>query len=138
MKQLIVLLATLPVILGLLMQIGLAQQNFVKIMRIEQIVEDHRWQASEAGGFTNDIAQDMAVKISGVSGVPESGISMALDPPGNDGPHYIHFRIEILAFRLVAANKLFGINDSENSGSYVIEGSVISHIPKEDLSSNLD
>ena len=124
MKQFIVLIATLPIILGLLMQIGLAQQNFIKLMRVEQIVGDYRAVAAQSGGFSYSMGSDMRHELSAASGVAESSIVMYLDPQKDSGGGSISYRIEIPGFKLVAANRLFGIKDSDNNSAYIIEGTV--------------
>ncbi|MDR0817679.1 MAG: hypothetical protein LBN35_03475 [Clostridiales Family XIII bacterium] len=125
MKQFIVLLAVLPLMLGMLMQIGLAQTNFTKIMRIEQIIEDYRYEASEAGGFTPEMKQEMAAKLARASGTGAGEIYLNLDPPRPaDMEGEINYSIVLPAGKLVAANRLFGIKDKDNDGYYKIEGSV--------------
>ena len=117
-------MATVPLILGLLMQVGLAQQNFARQMRIEQVVEDYRWVASEEGGFSPQSAHALSSDLSRVSGIAESSIRLQLDQIKAPGTGDIRYHIEIIGFKLVAANRLFGIKDNENSSSYVISGSV--------------
>ena len=117
-------MATIPIVLGLLMQVGLAQQNFARQMRIEQIVEDYRWVASEEGGFNSSLAYGFRSDLSKASGMPENSVSLQLDAPKAAGSGDISYRIEIYGFKLVAANRLFGIKDTENSSAYVIAGSV--------------
>jgi hypothetical protein len=124
MKQFIVLLAVLPLMLGMLMQIGLAQSNFSKIMRIEQIVEDYRYEASEAGGFTAEMRLAMTYKLARASGAGAGEVYLYLDPPRPAGFGDIHYSIGVPTGKLVAANKLFGIKDRDNDGYYRIEGSV--------------
>ncbi|MDR2487229.1 MAG: hypothetical protein LBD12_04620 [Clostridiales Family XIII bacterium] len=124
MKQFIVLAAILPLLLGILMQIGLAQTNFTKVMRIEQIVEDYRWEASENGGFSQGMRDGLARDLSAVTGAPSENILLVLDPPRPAGSGRIHYRIGLPTGKLVAAGKLFGIQDSDNDGYYALDGSV--------------
>ena len=128
MKQFIVLMAVIPVMLGLLMQVGLAQQNFTRLMRVEQIIEDYRWEASLQGGFSSGMRSELAGKLAEACGVPGDSIALSLDPPGASMSSQISYRIEIPGFRKVAANRLFGIPDADNEGRYVIEGSVPSRL----------
>jgi hypothetical protein len=124
MKQFIVLLAVLPLVLGMLMQIGLAQSNFTKVMRVEQIVEDYRYEASGIGGFTAEMKLEMARKLASASGAGAGEIYLNLDPPRPAGSGDIHYSVGLPTGKLVAANKLFGIKDKDNDGYYRIEGSV--------------
>jgi hypothetical protein len=123
MKQFIVLLAALPLMLGLLMQIGLAQGNFALTVRAESIVRDCREYAADAGGFSDALRAEMATRIADATGASPGDISVNADEtPDADG--VIRYRVEIPIRRLVAAPALFGIAPHENSGNYVIEGTV--------------
>ncbi|MDR1292130.1 MAG: hypothetical protein LBJ91_01860 [Clostridiales Family XIII bacterium] len=123
MKQFIVLLATLPLVLGLLMQIGLAQGNFALTVRAESIVRDCREYAADAGGFSDAIREEMAERLAEATGTPPTGIYITADEtPDADG--VVRYRVEIPIRRLVAAPTLFGIATHENSGNYVIEGMI--------------
>ncbi|MDR2163678.1 MAG: hypothetical protein LBO70_07055, partial [Clostridiales Family XIII bacterium] len=63
MKQFIVLLAALPLMLGLLMQIGLSQSNFALTVRAESIVRDYREAAADAGGFSDALRTEAAMRL---------------------------------------------------------------------------
>jgi hypothetical protein len=131
MKQFIVLLAALPLMLGLLMQIGLAQSNFALTVRAESIVRDCREYAVDAGGFSGEIRAEMATRLAEMSGARPGDISMDVDEtPDTDG--IIRYRVEIPIRRLVAAPTLFGIAQHENSSAYVIEGTVRVHTEEEE------
>jgi hypothetical protein len=137
MKQFIVLLAVLPLMLGLLMQIGLAQGNFALTLRAESIVRDLREAAAEAGGFSNALRLGAAARLSDAAGVAPGDISVAADEtPGADG--VLRYRVEIPIRRLMAAPALFGMGDRENSGVYVIEGEVHARTEEADEASPAD
>ncbi|MDR1495779.1 MAG: hypothetical protein LBS67_02515 [Clostridiales Family XIII bacterium] len=123
MKQFIALLAILPLILGLLMQIGLAQGNFALTVRAESIARDCREAAADAGGFSEALRTEAASRLARAAGVSPGEISVAADEdPTADGS--LRYRFEIPIRRLVAAPALFGVKSDKNSGVYVIEGTI--------------
>jgi hypothetical protein len=123
MKQFIVLLAVLPLMLGLLMQIGLAQSAFAVTVRAESIVRDCREAAADEGGFTDALRVEAKARLADVTGVPPGDISVAADETP-DGEGRLRYRFDIPIRRLMAAPALFGVEGSKNSGVYVIEGEV--------------
>jgi hypothetical protein len=128
MKQFIVLLAILPLMLGLLMQTGLAQGNFALTVRAESIVRDAREAAADAGGFTDGLRAETAARLADIAGVPPGDIAVTADgAPGADG--VLRYRFGIPIRRLMAAPALFGVRDRENFGVYVIEGEVHARRP---------
>jgi hypothetical protein len=125
MKQFIVLLAALPLMLGLIMQIGLAQSNFTLTARAEGIVRDCREMAAEKGGFTARVRSELGRRLSGVCGGADGIVIIAEDEPDEEGA--VRYRVEIPVKKLVAAPRLFGIKPGENSGVYVMEGEIYAH-----------
>jgi hypothetical protein len=123
MKQFIVLLAALPLVLGLLMQIGLAQNNFALTVRAESIVRDCREYAADSGGFSGSIRTEMTARLAKATGVQPGDISVTADETPDSGG-VIRYRVEVPIRRLVASPSLFGIAAHENSGTYVLEGTV--------------
>jgi hypothetical protein len=131
MKQFIALLAVLPLMLGLLMQIGLAQRNFTLTVRAESIARDLREAATEAGGFSDALCAEAAAKFADAAGVAPGDIAITADEtPDDDG--VARYRVAIPVRRLVAAPALFGVGNSDNSGVYVIEGSARARPDKSD------
>jgi hypothetical protein len=126
MKQFIVLLATLPLVLGLLMQIGLAQSNFALTVRAESIVRDCREYAADSGGFSGAIRAEMAARLAKATGASPGEISITADETP-DSDNVIRYRVEIPIRRLVATPALFGIAPQKNAGTYIIEGTVRVH-----------
>jgi hypothetical protein len=123
MKQFIVLLATLPLMLGLIMQIGLSQSVWTLAVRAEQIVREGAEAAAEAGGFGSGIREDIAGRIARAAGVPQGSVSVEADrTPDAEGR--LSYRVTVPVRRLVAAPRLFGVSDADNKGTYTIEGSV--------------
>jgi hypothetical protein len=122
-KQFIVLLATLPLMLGLLLQIGLAQGNFALTVRAESIVRDCREYAAESGGFTDAVRSGMAGRLAGVAGALPGDILIDADSQP-DADCVLRYRVGVPIKRLTAAPALFGVDPGENSGVYIIEGSV--------------
>jgi hypothetical protein len=126
MKQFIVLLALLPLLLGLIMQVGQAQGNFALTVRAESIVRDAREAAAGAGGFDADIRAEMAARLAAVAGVAPGDVSVEADA-APDGDGELRYRVAVPVRRLVAAPAIFGIKPSENAGVYTIEGKVTVH-----------
>jgi hypothetical protein len=123
MKQFIVLMAVLPLMLALIMQIGQAQSNFMLIARAERVVDAYANSAGRAGGFSAEIGGAMAMRLAEICGVAASDIPMTLDgAPGADG--LIRYRVGVPVNRLVAASSFFGIKEADNVGLLMIEGEV--------------
>jgi hypothetical protein len=122
-KQFIVMLAALPLMLGLLMQIGLSQGNFALTLRAESIARDFREEAADAGGFSHAMRAEAAVRLADAAGVQPGDISVEADSsPDADGA--LRYRIGVPVRKLTATPLLFGVNPKDNSGVYVIEGEV--------------
>jgi hypothetical protein len=129
MKQFIVLLAVLPLMLGLIMQIGLAQGNFALTVRAESIVRDCREYAAASGGFTDDVRREMTSRLADAAGEQPEDISLTADAvPDADGA--LRYRVGVPEKRLTAAPSLFGTDPAKNSGVYVIEG--VTRVPAPD------
>jgi hypothetical protein len=65
----------------------------------------------------------MAVRLAEAAGAQPGDISVAADTmPDADG--VIRYRVEVPVRRLVASPALFGVAPHENSGTYVVEGTV--------------
>jgi hypothetical protein len=125
----------LPLILGLIMQVGLSQSNFATLAAAESIVRGRAAPAAaDAGGFTDSIRADMAVRLSNVCGVSAADIHISADSkPNTDG--YISYQVTVPIRRLVAAPGLFGVKSANNTGRYKIEGTAYARIedePKEE------
>ncbi|MDR0519880.1 MAG: hypothetical protein LBG82_07545 [Clostridiales Family XIII bacterium] len=132
MKQFIVLLAILPLTLGLIMQMGLAQSNFSRIAAAESIVRGNAAPAAaDAGGFTSDILAAMVLRLESACGIPPSDVAIDADSKaGADGT--ISYRVSVPIRRLVAAPGIFGIDPKDNSAVYTIEGTVYRRMPPEE------
>jgi hypothetical protein len=123
MKQFIVLLAILPLMLGLLMQVGLAQSNFALTVRAESIARDCREAAADEGGFSDALRAEAAARLADVSGVSPGELSVAADEtPDSEGR--LSYRFGIPIRRLTATPALFGVKKGANTGTYILEGTV--------------
>jgi hypothetical protein len=123
MKQFIVLMAMLPLMLGLIMQTGLAQSNFTLTVRAESIVRDCREIAAAEGGFSDALRAEMAARLAEAAGVTPGDIGISADEEP-DGNGVIRYHLSVPVRRLVAAPGLFSVNTQENAGVYRIEGYV--------------
>jgi hypothetical protein len=130
MKQFLVLLAILPLMLGLLTQISLSQSNFALTVRAESIMRDCREAAAHSGGFSAELRMETATRLANVAGVSPADISIEADEaPDADG--VMRYRAAVPVRRLMAAPAIFGVDSRDNSSIYVIEGSVHA-LPREE------
>lgn len=135
MKQLIVLSAVLPLMLVFLLQFTLDQKNAYNISQFQELVYTAREQARQEGCFTRDIESRLKKEVAQTFGIPEGEIQMdatrtiqyrvqsaeGFDPNGRRRG-MIHYRLTVPIGRLMAGHRLFGIRDTENRGSYTVEG----------------
>lgn len=134
MKQLIVLMGVLPILLLFLMQYTLEQKNNDSIQRFQEFVYASKEQAKQAGCYTQEIKQQLKHNISSNLNIPEDEITMTLTEVPKyrtsiyDERELIYYRVSVPIKKLMAGNKLLGIGDRENQGSYTIESSTASEL----------
>jgi hypothetical protein len=124
LKQLIVLAATLPVMLAFIMQFALIQVNHSRAIRAEEVVHNARIDAELNGGFTEGTRELLVSQIANIYDVAPQDIAVESRVTGDRSPRIISYRISIPVPKIIAANRLFGIDDRDNRGRHVIEGAV--------------
>lgn len=137
MKQLIVLMAILPIMLVFLFQYALDQRNNERISRFQECVYQAKEQAKQEGCFTSEIRDKMIRKIAQQFNVPEEDIIVELESVPKyrtsvfDQRELIHYKVSVPIEKVMAGNRLFGISDEENSGRYTIESWTASELIRE-------
>lgn len=137
MKQLIVLLAVLPIMLIFLMQYALDQRNNDNISRFQECVYQAKEQAKQEGCFTPEIKKDMIGKIKRDFHIEEGDMVIELEEVPQyrtsvfDQRELIYYKVSVPLEKLMAGNRFFGISDSENRGMYTIESWTASELLRE-------
>ncbi|HHX14373.1 MAG TPA: hypothetical protein GX726_05410 [Clostridiales bacterium] len=131
MKQLIVLVAVLPLLLVFMMQATLDQKNSAQIGLFQQEVAVAREQARQAGCFSAAIQRNLKTRLGERLGIlPEEIVITATEEvqyrlnyfTAGQQRGLIHYRISIPIKRLMAGTRLLGIPADANQGVYTIEG----------------
>lgn len=137
MKQLIVLLAVLPIMLIFLMQYALDQRNNDNISRFQECVYQAKEQAKQEGCFTPEIKKDMIGKIKRDFHIEEGDMVIELEEVPQyrtsvfDQRELIYYKVSVPLEKLMAGNRFFGISDSENRCMYTIESWTASELLRE-------
>lgn len=127
MKQLIVLMGILPILLVFLLQYTLDQRNNDNISRFQEYVYQAKEQAKQKGCFTPEIKEDMINRIKKDFDVEEEDMIIELEEVPQyrtsmfDQRELIHYMVSVPIEKIMAGNRLFGINDEENRAMYTIE-----------------
>lgn len=124
MKQLIVLMAVLPIMFIFIMQMGLDQRNSQIVTCIQACTYAAKEQAKQEGCFTNEISRDLKNNISKLTGLEGESIKISAD--NNVKYRYsddklIHYKVSVKIDNVMAANRILGIADSKNSYDFEIE-----------------
>lgn len=132
MKQLIVLMAVLPIMALFLMQYSLEQRNSDQIERFCNYVYAAKEQAKQAGCFTNEIKSQLTEQLHKNLGIPKNEIKMDVTEIPKyrtatfDDRELIYYKISVPVNKLMVGNKLLGISDVENKGWYTVESNTAS------------
>lgn len=128
MKQFIVLIATLPLTLLLLMQISHEQINMAKLMSVERSVEIAEEQAKRDGYFTEENKEQLAAELKRILEISDSELVLNLPGAGN-----IKYRTEQISYKIEApfknvmvGNRFLGIRDEDNVSKIIIDRQVTS------------
>jgi hypothetical protein len=127
MKQLIVLMAVLPILLIFLFQYALDQKNNDRIGRLQEFVYQAKEEAKQEGCFTAEIQEELVERIGNSFDIQESEIVLDLEKVPQyrtsefDDRELIHYRVSVPIKKIMAGNGLFGLSDEENRGMYTIE-----------------
>ncbi len=126
MKQLIVLMGVLPILLICMLQIGLDQRNSQITSIIQACVYSAKEEAKQDGYFTAENCENIKNNISKLTGISKDKIHIETEnkkkyryKSGED--KIIRYRVEVQIDNLLAASRVYGISDKENSYKYVID-----------------
>ncbi len=128
MKQLIVLLAVLPLMLVFIMQFAQEQENSNRIQKLENYVNTSKEVAKQEGFFSTENIASLKIKIAETFQLSVSEISFE----GSITPKYrvnqfdqrelIYYKVGVPVKKIMAGASLMGISHEENKGYYYIDG----------------
>lgn len=131
MKELVAFFICIVLTAPFPMQYTLQLVNTSRMDKVESIVNTAKEQARQEGCFTADITDRMISEIK-KSGFKDEDVTVNV----TSSPKYrtdsfnenelIHYEVGIKIEKKIAANKVFGISDEENRGTYTIQGAVTS------------
>ena len=124
MKQLIVLMAVLPIMIIFIMQMGLDQKNAQTLTAIQSCTYAAKEQAKQEGCFTEAICSDLRRNISKLTNIKEENIEIEADRTLKyrySDDKLIHYKVRVTVGNIMAANRVFGLSDKENSYKFSVE-----------------
>lgn len=124
MKQLIVLMAVLPIMIIFIMQMGLDQKNAQTLTAIQSCTYAAKEQAKQEGCFTEAICSDLRRNISKLTNIKEENIEIEADRNlkyRHSDDKLIHYKVSVKVGNIMAANRVFGLSDKENSYKFSVE-----------------
>lgn len=124
MKQLIVLMAVLPIMIIFIMQMGLDQKNAQTLAAIQSCTYAAKEQAKQEGCFTEAICSDLRRNISKLTNIKEENIEIEADRNLKyrySDDKLIHYKVSVKVGNIMAANRVFGLSDKENSYKFSVE-----------------
>ena len=124
MKQLIVLMAVLPIMIIFIMQMGLDQKNAQTLTAIQSCTYAAKEQAKQEGCFTEAICSDLRRNISKLTNIKEENIEIEADRNLKyrySDDKLIHYKVSGKVGNIMAANRVFGLSDKENSYKFSVE-----------------
>lgn len=126
MKDFIVCMAVIPLLILFMLQIVMDQKNNEITEIIQSMTYAAKEDAKQAGGFTPEIKQKLISDIHEKTGIDTNKIEVTADQNlkfrysiGDN--RLIHYRIEVEIEGIMAGNRFYGIKDSENCYTYVID-----------------
>ena len=132
MKQLIVLIAVLPIMLIFIMQFALEQQNSSRILRFENYVYTSKEIAKQEGYFSDVNISSLKEKIGRDFNVEKERVTFE----GTRTPKYrvnqfderelIYYKVSVPIEKIMSGGSMFGISEEYNKGSYTIESATAS------------
>lgn len=127
MSAVLIILLTFP------LQYALEQRNYYNISQFQKIVYNAKEQARVQGYFTNEIIEQLKGNIAKTFKDIEPSelvIEVTQRPKYRtndfDDREMIHYKIGVPIKRIIAANNLWGISDTDNSSYYTIESYIAS------------
>lgn len=126
MKDFIVCMAVIPLLILFMLQIVMDQKNNEITEIIQAMTYAAKEDAKQAGGFTPEIKQKLISDIHEKTGIETNKIEVTADQTlkfrysiGDN--RLIHYRVEVEIEGIMAGNKFYGIKDSDNRYTYVID-----------------
>lgn len=117
-------MAVLPIMIIFIMQMGLDQRNAQTLTVVQSCTYAAKEQAKQAGCFTEEICNELKHNISKLTNIKEENIKIEADRNLKyrySDDRLIHYKVSIKASDMMAANKIFGISDKENSYEFTVE-----------------
>ncbi len=136
MKQLIVLMAILPLMMLFVLQYSVEQKNHYNISLLQNIVYESKEQAKQDGYFTPGNISGLKTRIARAFEVNEDEIVFETDTVPKyrvnefDERELIYYKVSVPINRITAGSGFFGIDGKENRGLYTIEGNTASELLK--------
>ena len=126
MKNFIVCMAVIPLLILFMLQIAMDQKNNEITEIIQSMTYAAKEDAKQAGGFTPEIKQKLICDIHEKTGIETNKIEVTADQIQKyrysiGDNRLIHYRIEVEIEGIMAGNKFYGIRDSDNRYTYVID-----------------
>ncbi len=135
MKQMIILMAVLPILLVFVLQFSVQEQRRYEIARGEALLAVSIEKAKMEGGFTltnksqllGDLAKLFQVTRDEIQMDTSSSVKYRQNSAEGIGDRgEIPYKIIIPIKKVMAGASLFGISEEENRGQYVMEGTFAS------------
>ncbi len=132
MKQLIVLIASIPIMVLFIMQIVLTSANFSKAQAVRRYVEEAEAIAKQVGYFSAENKADLKRKIATKLDVDESEITISATSQSNmkyrtntyDKSDLMHIKVVVVLPKTVVGGSFFGVG--KDSGKIQVEDWVAS------------
>lgn len=124
MKELIVLCGVILILMTFPIQYALNVKNHYLMSHAQHQVQAMKEEARQIGYVSTDMSQALCKTLSEDTGISSDDIAVVatgLSERKTRG-ELIYYKVSIPMKRLIASNAFWGINDSDNSGEYVIEG----------------
>jgi pyruvate kinase len=134
MKQIIVMIATLPILLVLLMQITQSQVMASNLKSIEYYCLQAEREASIEGYFPEETVTALKMNIAARLDISEEDVIVTYTDETNikyrmheyDPNNLIYYKVEFTIPKVMAGHRLFGILDENNQADIVIERTLMS------------
>lgn len=137
MKQLIVALAVVILFLTFPLQYSQENINHYRRTQIDKYVKVAKEKAKANGYFTDENISELKTNILSVcNDLSESDITIDVDKIPKyrtnefDDRELISYKIGVPVNKIVAANKFYGISDSDNKYVYYSDGKITSELIK--------
>lgn len=129
MKQLIVLCAVFLLIAAIILQIPLEMLNYERRHAIMFHINNAKEMAKQEGCYTDEILEQLKKDIAKKMKIDEGQIIISPDttktikyrPENFSDGGIIYLKVSVPFNNIIAANRFYGISDSQNKGYFIIE-----------------